>query len=143
MKLLKNERMGSYEKENNKASYRTLVEYFIGDIVLCNNIVNIDDSIWDNLEVTETYYNENGEEISFDEYMEDDNAYTERNDDFYQFYLCNVSEYERKKAIEAGLVLSYSDKLDCDVLCVSHWGTSWDYVLTSVELVDTYEELSD
>ena len=143
MKLLINDRMGTYEKENKRASYKTLVEYFIGDIVLCNNIVNIDDSIWDNLEVEETYYNENGEEITYDEYLEDDNAYTERNDEFYQYYLCNLSEYEREKATEAGLVLSYSDKLECDVLCVTHYGTSWSYVLTSVELVDSYEELSE
>ena len=143
MKLLKSERMGQYEKENNRASYRTLVEYFIGDIVLCNNIVNVDDTIWDNLEVTEEYYNEHGEPITYEEYLEDDNAYTERNDEFYQYFICNVDEYSRKKATEAGLILSYSNLLDCDVLCVDHYGTSWDYVLTNVELVDTYEELSD
>ena len=39
MGLLKNEKMGDYEKEQGFASYRTLVNYFIGDIVLCNNIV--------------------------------------------------------------------------------------------------------
>lgn len=41
--LLKSEKMGNYEKEQGYASYKTIVERFIGDIVLCNNIVDIDD----------------------------------------------------------------------------------------------------
>jgi hypothetical protein len=40
-----------------------------------------------------------------------------------------------------GLLFTYSDLLDCDVLCVDHWGTSWDYVLTGVKLFDNYEDL--
>ena len=40
-----------------------------------------------------------------------------------------------------GIILSYSNLLECDVLCVDHWGTSWDYVLTDVKLFDSYEEL--
>ena len=35
--LLKLDSMGKYEKENNRASYRTLVDRFIGDLVLCDN----------------------------------------------------------------------------------------------------------
>jgi hypothetical protein len=26
------------------------------------------------------------------------------------------------------LKYTYSDMLDCYILCVTHWGTSWDYV---------------
>lgn len=142
MKLLKSEKMGDYEKEHNRASYRTLVEYFIGDIVLCNNIINVDESVYNNLEIKTRYYNENDEEITEDEYFEDDNAYCDDSaPEIFQYYLCNLSEYDRKQAEKCGLILSYSDMLDCDVLCVDHWGTSWDYVLTDVELVDTYEEL--
>lgn len=140
--LLKNDKMGEYEKEQGFASYRTLVDYFIGDIVLCNNITEIDASVYDNLEIEERYYNENDEEITEEEYYNDDNAYC--NNDYpeiYQFYLCNLSEWQQKEAKKAGLILSYSNMLDCDVLCVDHWGTSWDYVLTNVKLFDDYEEL--
>ena len=57
--LLKSEKMGNYEKEEGFASYKTIVDYFIGDLVLCNNIVEIDQSVYDNLTIEEKYYNEN------------------------------------------------------------------------------------
>ena len=38
-----------------------------------------------------------------------------------------------------GVIMSYSNLLDCDVLCVDHYGTSWDYVLTDCDLVDADE----
>ena len=34
--MVNKNKMGDYEIENKRASYKTLVEYFIGDIVLCN-----------------------------------------------------------------------------------------------------------
>lgn len=119
--LLKWERMGDYEKEKGYASYKTIVEHYIGDIVLCNNIVEIDD-IWCNMI--------NGYDEDTEEYV-----------DVFQYYLCNLNEWNRKELEEMGIILSYSDKLECDVLCVDHYGTSWDYVLTDVKLFDTYEEL--
>lgn len=115
--LLKNDKMGEYEKEQGKASYKTIVDYFISDVVLCNNIANIDDSIFYNMENA----NENVE--------------------IYQYYLCNIGQWDREQCLKAGLILSYSDMLDCDVLCVDHFGTSWDYVLTDVKLFDSYEDL--
>lgn len=144
MGLLKSDEMGEYEKEQGRASYRTIISYFIGDIVLCNNIINEDDSVYYNMmDKQETkYYNEDGEEISEDEYYNDENAYIEiYQPEIFQYYLCNISEWNREKLQQAGVILSYSDKLDCDVLCVDHFGTSWDYVLTDVKLFDTYEEL--
>lgn len=140
--LLKSEKMGNYEKERGYASYRTIVEYFIGDIVLCNNITEIDESVYDNLTIEERYYNENDEEITEEEYYNNDNAYCDNSaPEIYQYYLCHVTDYEKKQCEKAGLILSYSDMLDCDVLCVDHWGTSWDYVLTDVKLFDNWEEL--
>ena len=142
--LLKNDRMGEYEKEQGYASYRTIIDYYIGDIVLCNNIVEVDESVIDNMTLQNEikYYNKNGEEITDDEYYEDENAYSEEeNNEIFQWYLCNVSQYDKEQLEEMGIIMSYSDKLDCDVLCVDHWGTSWDYVLTNVKLFDTYEEL--
>lgn len=140
--LLKSDKMGDYEKEQGFASYRTIVERFIGDIVLCNNITSVDECIFENLELETKYFNENDEEISEEQYFEDDNAYCDNNTpDIFQYYLCNLSEWQRESAKECGLLLSYSDLLDCDVLCVDHFGTSWDYVLTNVKLFDTYEDL--
>ena len=116
--LLKNDKMGNYEKERGYASYKTVIDIYISDIVLCNEIAKLDDSI---------FYNVNK---NFDEETE-----------IYQYFLCNLSEYEQEKLTNCGIILSYSDMLDCDVLMVDHFGTSWDYVLTDVKLFDNYEDL--
>ena len=120
--LMRSEKMNSYELEKGYASYLRIIEYFVGDLVLCNKIAEIDESIWNNLE--------------FD--LEDENGnFVE----IFQYYICNVSEWEKEQAKKVGLLFTYSDMLECDVLCVDHFGTSWDYVLTDAKLFDDYEEL--
>jgi hypothetical protein len=144
--LLKNKDMGEYEKEQGRASYRTIVNHYIGDMVLCNEIIKKDSSVYDNmiLEDNTKYYNENDEEITEDEYYADDNAYCENNTpEIYQYYLCDVSSDYKEELKEYGLIFSYSDMLELDVLCVDHYGTGWDYVLTDCPLFDTWEELEE
>ena len=126
--LLKLDSMGDYEKEHNRASYKTLVDRFIDNRVLCNNIVDIDEDLYCNIEIGNIYDEEN------------DN-YTE----IFQYYLCHLTEWEINTLKELtqdnnDIIVAYSYVLDCHVLMVDHWGTSWDYVLTSVPLVDTFEE---
>lgn len=142
--LLKNKDMGLYEVENKKASYRTIVERFVGDMVLCNDIIKIDSSVYDNMDLESTvkYYNENDEEITEEEYYADDNAYCDDSTpEIYQYYLCDVSNDVKEELKEYGLIFSYSDMLNLDVLCVDHYGTSWDYILTNCRIFDTWEEL--
>lgn len=124
MKMLKNENMNDYELANGKASYKSIVNWLVGDLLLCNNIAEIDLSIWDNLQFN--LEDEDGEQV-----------------DIYQYFLCDLTEWEREKAKECGLLLSYSDLLDLDVLCVDHFGTGWSYVLTGVEIVESFEELNE
>ena len=38
------------------------------------------------------------------------------------------------------IIISYSDMLECDVLLVDHYGTSWDYVSTNIDITDDIEE---
>lgn len=121
--LIKNKEMGEYEKEQGKASYRTIVERYIGDMVLCNKIVEIDSSVYDNMD--------------FDFYDEENDCYI----DIYQWYLCDISSDYKEELKEYGLLFSYSDELELDVLCVDHYGTGWNYVLTDCPLFDTWEEL--
>lgn len=123
--LLKLDSMGEYEKEHNRASYRTLVDRFIDNIVLCNNIADIDRDIF--------------------EYRNIKVGKVDEHTDIFQYYLCNVSEWTIETLKELtkdnnDIILAYSDVLDCDVLMVDHFGTSWDYVLTSVPLVDDYKD---
>lgn len=122
--MLKNDKMGKYELEQGYASYKTIIEYYIGDLVLCNNITDIDENVLCHLICG---YN-----------MDECDPL-----EIYQYYLCHISEYDKEELQKIGILISYSDMLECDVLCVDHWGTSWDYVLTDVKLFDTYEELKE
>ena len=119
------EDLNKEELKTGRASYKRLVDRYVGDIVLCNNITEVDDEIWDNVDESDLI-DEDGDEI---------------NDlEIYQYYLCNVSEWAKEQLKGTGVILSYSKVLDCDVLMVQHWGTSWDYVITDIEWTENLEE---
>ena len=140
---LKMEDRNEEEKRTGKASYKSIIDRYISDLVLCNNIAEIDDSIWDNMNENDIYYiDDNGEYRTREEYENDETGtIEEKYEDIYQYFLCNLSEFDCQTLTDYGIILTYSDKLDCDVLCVNHCGTSWDYVSTNVELTENIEEV--
>ena len=119
------------EVKKNRLSYYTLSRCF--DAVLCNNIVEVDEMLFDNVISGdfEIYYNENGDEITYDEYLEDENAYVE-NVDVYQWFI--VEDNAKDLLEDAGEIVLYSEKLDCYIWGVTHYGTSWRYVFTSIKI---------
>lgn len=108
--------------------YRTTYDKFaelVGDMVLCNNIPNFDTSVFDNMEFETTYKEEwDGEEY-------------EREVDIYQWFITSCNEWRvewlREHFPEAAL-FTYSDMLDCYILCVTHYGKPWSDVKTDTEL---------
>lgn len=126
--LVNKKELNEEELRTGKVSYRRAIERLIGDIVLCNNITNVDYDIFYNI-INENYYDTEEDE---EEYQDEE---------FYQYYLCNLDEYEKDFLKETDIIISYSEVLDCDVLMVSHYGTSWDYVMTDIEWTDNPEEL--
>lgn len=118
--------LNDYEKENGYISYRTLLNYYDITPILCNNIVNIDESLYDNVEVGSIYDEEN------DYYY-----------DIFQYFIINLSEWELeniKKYYNDELIIAYSEKLENYILMVDHYGTSWDYVLTDIKWTTDYEK---
>lgn len=86
-------------------SYKNAVEYLHNSFILCNNIVNIDDTIFDNRELCNC------------------------NEEFYQYYLtdCTQDDAERLRAW-FGLNFLYSEKLEMYILAVEHFGSSWSII---------------
>lgn len=105
-------------------NYKVATQWLNGSLILCNDIVNIDPSVFENLRF-ETYDEETGE-------------YTE----IYQYFLTNYDEGDVEFLEQHfNLLFSYSDMLDLYVLCVDHFGTSWDYVATETDLEAAAREL--
>ena len=92
-------------------SYACAVKRFGNSYILCNNIEQLDPSIWDNAEFE--LYDENSDPV-----------------DIFQYFLTDCSRSDVTYLAEwYGLKFTYSDMLDCYVLCVDHCGTSWDSVM--------------
>jgi hypothetical protein len=92
-------------------SYSDAVKRFNNSLILCNNITEVDPTIWE-----DTYFNP---------YDEDDNPV-----EVYQYFITDCTLQEVTTLYEwYGLKFAYSTALDCFILCVDHWGTSWNSVM--------------
>lgn len=87
-----------------------------------------------------TYYNKDDEEITEEEFyeQEDDGAYQEY-DDIYQYYIISSYDAERLSDYTEELVI-YNDDLDLYILCVKHWGTAWCGVPANWKEIEEEEE---
>ena len=93
------------------------------NMILCNNIPQVDEYLFDNIENGSfwEYYDENGNEC------DEENAVEQVAKEVYQWYLIDDSTAARLKRSTKELIF-YSEKLDVYVLGVTHYGTAWDYV---------------
>ena len=105
--------LNDYEIKNKCLSYATMAKCF--NAVLCNNITEIDPKFFCNIK-------SGVEESEIPE--------------IYQWFIVDDdAKWILEKANEP---LFYSDKLECYVWGVTHYGTAWSYVLTSLELDDDF-----
>ena len=107
-------------KKSNKVyiSYRNAVKYFNNSYVLCNNIQEIDESIYCN-----------------DYNIVNDGFYDSENE-IFQYFISDCSQSDAEYLNKFfGIQFLFSEKLDCYILPVFHFGTSWDYV--PVEVLDS------
>lgn len=108
--------ISDYGLENGYVDYRTLSKCF--DAVLCNSIPEIHPEMWD--------YIKSGSLSYTDDY--DDEIYYE----IFQYYI--VSDNALHILEEADEIVFYIPDLDVYVWGVTHYGTSWDYVLTNIKI---------
>ena len=102
-------------KETFYTTYSEAVHWLHNNLIMCNNIAEIDESV---------LYN-----MRFSDYDEETESYTE----IFQWFItdCNESDVEYLEK-HFGLLFTYSELLDKYILCVDHLGTSWDYVACEV-----------
>ena len=117
-RYIKENDLNEYEKENEKLSYKNLF-YDDDALILCNNIIND----YDDMELM------NG------------NDYDEENDEYleiYQYYIID-DDLANRLINYTDEIVYYNNRLDIYVLGVSHYGTSWGYVLTDFKLIKDEE----
>jgi hypothetical protein len=95
------------------------------NLVLCNNIPQVDEYLFDNIENGSfwEYYDENGDEC------DEENAVGQYETEVFQWFIIDDNTAERLRRSTKELVC-YSEKLNVYVLGVTHYGTAWDYVTT-------------
>lgn len=108
-------KVSTYGLENGYLDYYTLSE-IVGSTVLNNNII--------------TYTGYENWELACGEEETEEGDYRE----VYQYYIIPYSGYRFLKEFTDEIVY-YNEDLDMYVWGITHFGTSWDYVLTDIELV--------
>lgn len=99
-------------------------------LLLCNNIREVDASIFDNVEGGELYWYEDEDGNIITEKEAEELGWDKANQidaDIYQYYLINEMLAHSLMNHTDNIVM-YSDALDLYVLGVTHFGTGWSYV---------------
>lgn len=110
-------------------NYSVAVHWLNNSLIMCNEIPEVDPSVLDNMR--------------FSLYEEDEDGYEEELE-IYQWYLTDCSDFDVKFLEEHfGLKFTYSDLLGLYVLCVTHYGTSWDYVYWEVDFPQAERALGE
>lgn len=105
----------------NTTTYSKAIHWIGNHFILCNNLPEIDPTIYDNAQ--------------FDWYDEDENP-----TEIYQWYItdCSESDVEWLKEHFPSLLFTYSSELDLFILAVDHFGTGWDYVPCETTLEERF-----
>lgn len=125
---VKNEDLTQYEKENNKISFRRLIEKLFANMVLCNDITKL---FYTDINGV---YTEPQIEIG-----EDYDTETDEYIDIYQYFIVDFSNWtyelmtKYQEQFGKEFILYYIEELNLYILGVTHFGTGWDYVLTDIE----------
>ena len=115
-----------YEKQNNNhISYRRLTDRVFNNMILCNEIIEQYPELLENFDI-DYFYDENEENYSEFE--------------IYQYFIVSGWDLTQVKEDYPNLLLEYLEPLDLWILGVTHFGTSWDYILTDLIATDDYKK---
>ena len=114
-------KVSSYGIKNGYVDYATLAKAF--DAVLNNDIMvkTADIGYWEPVNGSEYYEDEEGNENYYE---------------IYQYFIISEQGYEILSQYTNEIIF-YNEELDMYVWGVTHYGTSWDYVLTDIKIEKT------
>lgn len=103
-----------YGREHGYLDYYTLSK-ILGDVILNNNLMTIDGLEWELVSGEDSY-----------------------GCDVYQTYIISESGYQFLNRYTDEIVY-YNEELDLYLWGITHFGTSWDYVLTDIKVKERDE----
>ena len=112
------------ELKEKRTNYKDMIDFCCDSMILNNDVIR---------ELSKR-------DFSFDIFCGVD--YDEENDtykDIFQYYIISSCDAERLAEYTNELV-KYNEELDLYLLCVDHFGTSWDYVPSNWKDCDQYED---
>lgn len=132
-------KISNYGLEHKRVDYRTLAQAF--EAVLNNEIYSKTAGLigcWEPFSGDDHYYeNESGDIIYEEEYSkleaEEQEEYHDYYYDIYQWYIITERGAQILQELTHEIVY-YNEELDIYLWGVTHWGTSWDYVLTDIPI---------
>ena len=131
-------KISEYGLKHGYIDYATLAKSF--DTVLNNEIIPNTHSIgyWELVNGADYWYEDgNGNDIDIATYEEldadDQDNWYECTSEIYQYYIISEKGFGILSDRTNELVF-YNEKLDMYVWGVTHFGTSWDYVLTDIKI---------
>lgn len=124
-------KVSEYGLQNGYLDYFTLSK-MVGDHILNNTVFRAEIGTWELLNGDDyygvdpdgDYCDPDAEECVYTEFV-----------DIYQFYIIDENGYQFL-AHNTDELVYYNEELDMYLWGITHFGTSWDYVLTDIRLVD-------
>ena len=126
-------------------NYKVAAHWLNNNLILCNDIPNIDESIIENMRFScDPEDTDDDEDSEAEDWHETDPFglwHPESYREIFQWFLTDCSESDVEFLEEHfGILFTFSPVLDLYVLCVDHYGTSWDYVHCYTDLENAARE---
>ena len=132
-KTLYGKEISGYGLNNGYVDYKTLSE-IMGNCILNNEIIKYEVDNWEVVNGSEIkYYDSKADDYIEESEIENWDDIEEKYVDIFQYYIIDnwgveiLSNYTDE-------IIFYNEKLDVYLWGITHWGTSWDYVLTDIKI---------
>ena len=125
--------ISGYGLDNGYVDYKTLSE-IMGNCILNNEIIKYEVDNWEVVNGSDIkYYDSKADDYVEESEIENWDNIEEKYVDIFQYYIIDnwgveiLSNYTDE-------IIFYNEKLDIYLWGITHWGTSWDYVLTDIKI---------